>query len=224
MGKDYQPKHRQASDLARKKARRASYDRVLIVTEGSKTEPNYLNEIRVANRIHTANVQVEPSAFGTEPIQITEYAETLFLNGDESKSILPRAFEEVYVVFDRDDHRTYHNALSKIKSLNSKFKNDNQQKVTFKAIASVPCFELWLLLHFEDIQAAMHRDVVYERLKSYIPNYQKGDEGHYALTLPHIEVAKARATLLCRRNDENDGTQPYTNVYELINKLSKLNQ
>lgn len=224
MGKDNQPKHRQASELARKKARRASYDRILIVTEGSKTEPNYFNEIRVANRIHTANVQVEPGALGTEPIQIAEYAETLFLNGDESKNIQPRAFEEVYVVFDRDDHLTYHNALSKIDSLSSKYKNDNHQKVTFKAIASVPCFELWLLLHFEDIQAGMHREEIYERLNSYIPNYQKGDEGHYALTLPHIEIAEARAVLLCERSNIHDGTQPYTNVYELIHKLSKLNQ
>lgn len=223
MGKDNQPKHRQASDLARKKARRASYDRVLIVTEGLKTEPNYFNEIRVANRIHTANVQVEPSAFGTEPIQIVEYAETLFLNGDESKNIQQRAFEEVYVVFDRDDHHTYHNALNKIEALHGKFKNDNQQKVSFKAIASVPCFELWLLLHFEDIQAAMHRDQVYDRLKSYIPNYQKGDEGYYALTLPHIELAKARAESLSDRNNRYEGTQPYTNVYELIHKLSQLN-
>lgn len=224
MGKDNQPKHRQASDLARKKARRASYDRVLIVTEGSKTEPNYFNEIRVANRIHTANVQVEPSTFGTEPIQIAEYAETLFLNGDESKNIQPRAFEEVYVVFDRDDHRTYHNALSKIEALDGKFKNDNQQKVRFKAIASVPCFELWLLLHFESVQAVIHRDEVYVRIKSYIPNYQKGDEGHYALTLQYIELARVRAELLAHGNNKHDGTQPYTNVYELIHKLTQLNQ
>ena len=68
MGKDNQPKHRQASELARKKAQRAPYDRILIVTEGSKTEPNYFNEIRVANKLRTANVQVEPSAFGTRSL------------------------------------------------------------------------------------------------------------------------------------------------------------
>lgn len=224
MGKDNQPKHRQASDLARKKARRASYDRVLIVTEGSKTEPNYFNDIRTANRIHAANVQVVPSTYGTEPIQIVEYAESLFLNGEQSKNIQPKAFEEVYVVFDRDDHKTYHNALLKIESLNLRFKNDNSQKVAFKAIASVPCFELWLLLHFEDVQAVIQRDEVYERLRRYIAGYLKGGTGHYAMTLPHIEMARARSASLCQINNEHEGTQPFTNVYELVNKLSQLNQ
>jgi hypothetical protein len=121
------------------------------VTEGSKTEPNYFNEIRVANKLHTANVQVEPSTMGTEPIQIVEYAESLFLNGDESKDIQSRAFEEVYVVFDRDDHGTYHNALAKTDALHLKYKNENKQKVAFKSIVSVPCFALWLLLQFEDV-------------------------------------------------------------------------
>lgn len=223
MGKDSQPKHRQASQLARKKAQRAPYDRILIVTEGSKTEPNYFNEIRVANKLHTANVQVEPSALGTEPIQIVEYAESLFLNGDESKSIQSRAFEEVYVVFDRDDHLTYSNALAKADAINLKYRNDNNQKVAFKSIASVPCFELWLLLHFEEVHAPMHRNAVYERLKIYLPNYQKGDAGHYATTKLQVHIAEARAIGLTEINSKYDGTQPYTSIHELFLKLSKLN-
>ncbi|MDP8567831.1 RloB family protein [Methylophilus aquaticus] len=224
MGKDSQPKHRQASQLARKKGQRASYDRVLIVTEGAKTEPNYFNEIRVANKLHTANVQVEPSVFGTEPIQIVEYAESLFLHGDESKGIQSRAFEEVYVVFDRDDHLTYHNALAKTDALNFKYLNDNKQKVAFKSIASVPCFELWLLLHFEEVYAPMHRNEVYERLKIYLPNYQKGNAGHYASTLMHIELANTRALALAGVNDKYDGIQSYTSVQELVEKLKGLNE
>jgi len=104
MGKDNQPKVRQASQLARKAGRRASYDRILVVTEGSKTEPLYLGEIRSQYRLQTANVQVQHSLFGTSPLKIVEYAEHLFVNGDEEKNIQPRAFEQVYVVFDRDDH------------------------------------------------------------------------------------------------------------------------
>ena len=111
---------------------------------------------------------------GTEPIQIVEYAESLFLNGDESKDIQSRAFEEVYVVFDRDDHGTYHNALAKTDALHLKYKNENKQKVAFKSIVSVPCFELWLLLHFEDVYAPIHRNEVYKRLKIYLQNYSIG--------------------------------------------------
>ncbi|MEY3201990.1 MAG: hypothetical protein RIR70_1540 [Pseudomonadota bacterium] len=104
MARDNSPKDRQRNQLARKQGRRASYDRILIVSEGSKTEPNYFREIREAYRLHTANVEVRPSEMGTAPIQVVQYARMLFEEGDRHRNIPPRAFERVYAVFDRDDH------------------------------------------------------------------------------------------------------------------------
>lgn len=53
MGKDGQPKHRQAArELLRRKAQRQPAERLLIVCEGAKTEPLYLGEIRL--RVHAA--------------------------------------------------------------------------------------------------------------------------------------------------------------------------
>ena len=74
MVRDNSPKQRQQRQLERKTNNRASYDRVLIVSEGSKTEPNYFKEIRAYFRLLTANVEVRPSEFGTAPIQVVEYA------------------------------------------------------------------------------------------------------------------------------------------------------
>ena len=107
MGRDYSPKERQRKQLERKAARRAPYDRVLIVSEGSKTEPHYLKEIRAEYRLHTANVEVQPSELGTAPIQVVKYAHQLFEEGNRHKHIPRRAFERVYAVFDRDDHDSY---------------------------------------------------------------------------------------------------------------------
>ena len=82
MGKDGQPKHRQtARELLRRKAQRQPAERLLIVCEGSKTEPLYLGEIRQQLRLPSANVQVQPAAYGTEPLRIIEYAERLFTEG-----------------------------------------------------------------------------------------------------------------------------------------------
>ena len=72
MARDNSPQERQQKQLARKQGRRASYDRILIVSEGSKTEPNYFREIRAAYRLHTANVEVRPSELGTAPIQVVQ--------------------------------------------------------------------------------------------------------------------------------------------------------
>ncbi len=124
MGRDNSPKERQQKQLARKQGRRASYDRILIVSEGSKTEPNYFSEIRAAYRLHTANVEVQPSQLGTAPLQVVQYAKELFEHGDRHKGIQRRAFEQVYAVFDRDDHDSYAEALRLAGSLDRKLKND----------------------------------------------------------------------------------------------------
>lgn len=222
MGKDNQPKARQAAQLARKAGRRATYDRILIVTEGSKTEPLYLGEIRKEFRLQTANVQVRYSHFGTSPMKIVEYAEHLFVNGDEAKNIQPRAFEQVYVVFDRDDHESYHIALDKMAALNGKLRNDAKQKVVFQAVASVPCFELWLLLHFENVLAPLHRTDVYQRLRQYLPNYDKGQAGHYAQTCQHLAVATERTVHLAQMTTAHNGVELYTDMHLLVHLLSTL--
>lgn len=222
MGKDNQPKHRQAAQLARKAGQRAGYDRILIVTEGSKTEPLYLGEIRSKFRLNTANVEVQHSQFGTTPLQVVEFAEHLFLNGDEAREIQKKGFEQIYAVFDRDDHETYHNALTKAVDLDGKLRNDLKQPVKFKAIASVPCFELWLLLHFEDVQAPLHRTEVYQRLCQHLPNYDKGQAGHYAQTSHNLADASQRAERLTQLTTAHDGTEPYTDMHRLVHLLTTL--
>jgi hypothetical protein len=46
-------------------------------------------------------------------------------------------------------HRTYFDALQQAESLDGQLRNDNKQAIKFKVIASVPSFEIWLLLHYE---------------------------------------------------------------------------
>lgn len=222
MARDSAPRERQRRQLERKQGRRASYDRILIVSEGRKTEPNYFREIRAAHRLRTAHVEVQPSELGTEPIQVVQYARALFENGDRHKRIEPRAFEQVYAVFDRDDHRTYFDALALAESLDGRLRNDNRQPVRFEAIASVPSFELWLLLHYEDIRSPIHRDEVMRRLKQYLPGYEKGTGGAFAATRAHLDTASRRAQALVARCSAYDDPEPYTALADLVSRLAAL--
>ncbi len=222
MARDNSPKVRQRQQLERKQNQRASYDRILIVSEGSKTEPLYFKEIRSTYRLHTANVEVRPSELGTDPIHVVQYAKDLFENGDAHKGILPRAFEQVYAVFDRDDHDSYFQALRLAESLQGKLRNDARQGIQFKAIASVPSFELWLLLHFEDVHAPIHRNEVMQRLKSHIPNYEKGAGGVFAMTCSTLAEATRRAQNLAERFNADTEPEPYTAVVELVQLLTQL--
>jgi hypothetical protein len=216
VARDYSPKIRQRAQLERKESRRASYDRVLIVSEGTKTEPLYFKEIKKAHRLHTANVEVHPSAFGTEPIQVVRFARQLFEVGDPRKRLRAKAFEKVFAIFDRDEHKSYFDALKLAESFDGKLRNDAKQPIAFKAIASVPCFELWLLLHYEDIQHPLHRDEVLTRLKQHIPGYDKGAGGSFATTRGNLEIADQRARNLAMLSTAYDDTEPFTDIFGLV--------
>jgi len=222
MARDNSPAERQKKQLERKLGQRASYDRILIVSEGSKSEPNYFKDIRAAYRLQTANVEVQPTGFGTEPTQVVQYARSLFESGDRHKQIQPRAFEQIYAVFDRDDHQTYFDALKLAEELDGNLRNDNKQTVRFKAIASVPCFELWLLLHYEDIQASLHRDAVLQRLKVHLPGYEKGVVGAFALTRQRLAIATLRAQALSEKYSAYSAPEPFTAIHELVKLLTSL--
>ena len=224
MGKDDQPKHRQAArELQRRKAQQQPAERLLIVCEGSKTEPLYLGEIRQQLRLPSANVQVQPAACGTAPIKIVEYAERLFTEGQRALGIHARSFDRVAVVFDRDEHRTYHAALHRVAALNGRLVNDERVKVPFEAVVSVPCFELWLLLHFEDVFAPLHRDEALARLRAHVAGYAKGQGSHWAVTRERLDVATRRANaLVAAGRTAEDGTEPFTNMHELVHRLLHL--
>ena len=223
MGRDDQPKHRQkARDLHRRAAVRQPYERLLIVCEGEKTEPQYLAEICQEKRLSTAHVHVQHGVFGTEPIQVVEYAEHLFCTGDRARAIEARSFDRVFVVIDRDQHRTYFDALAKLDALNDRLTNDEKKAVSFHRIASVPCFELWLLLHFENIQAPLHRREVYERLRAHLPGYDKGQPGHWGTTKEFLGQAMQRATERIEATNAYNGTEPYTDMGRLVQTLLTL--
>jgi hypothetical protein len=221
MSKDRQPKHRQeARDLRRRIARQGMYEHVLIVCEGEKSEPNYLEDIRIEQRLHSANVVVRHSELGTQPLQVVQYAEQLFLAGDSHRRIERRSFNRVFTVFDRDDHPTFHEARRYAGSL--RHQNSDDEDVEFQVIASVPCFELWLLLHYEDVFEPVHRDEVHRRLRRHMAAYAKGGKGHWAQTKPHLERATDRAQHLAEHPQASNGHQPMTQMHELVQYLLKL--
>ncbi|WP_457938281.1 RloB family protein [Mesorhizobium sp. 10J20-29] len=205
---------RSGRDLRRKAPKRAPYPRVLIVCEGAKTEVNYFEEIRQEARLPTVNVCVLHSPLGTAPQQVVEAAEEEFLKS--------KGFEKVYAVFDRDEHLTYANAIAMAVARDQKLKSDEKKAVSFEACVSVPCFELWLLLHFANIMAPIHRHAALAQLQQHLIEYTKGTAGTYAATLANLEVATNRAIALKQQFSRLPGVDAYTDVHELVDTLKKL--
>lgn len=213
MAKSKHWRERKKQEIARKKGKRPPYARVLIVCEGSKTEPQYFEDIRRKNRVPTAHIRIT-NADGTQPRQIVDFAEALF---NETKE-----FDWVFAVFDRDEHPTYHDALNKAAELDRQLKNDERAEVRFVAAPSVPNFELWLLLHFEDTQAFFSRHEVIRKLKNHLVGYNKGMPNVYTLTEPILDTAIERSQRLKQRFSASSGTDPYTQVDQIVQLMKSI--
>jgi hypothetical protein len=206
---------RQARRLERKAGGRPPYPRVLMVCEGTETEPNYLEEIRQEYRIPTAHWAVLPSDYGTGPEQVVAYA--------EARARRDGSWDEVYCLFDRDEHAHYHEAMRSAAALDGKLRTRAPSSaVRFRAIPSVPCFELWFLLHFEAVAREEHRDTMVRRLKTWIPDYEKHLDDMFSRTRARLEAAYANAAEERRRAAQSGNDNPSTDVDLLVRRLIEI--
>jgi hypothetical protein len=215
---DNHPRIRQAKQLARKNAKRETYDRILIVSEGEKTEVLYFEEIRRFYKLATMHVKVRHSEYGTTPLQVVEFALDLCEK--------TREWEKVFCVIDRDDHPGYEDALNKAKAHDKKLRNELKQPIEVTAIPSNPSFELWLLMHFEPMERHIHRDEVLRLLRDrFIPDYEKGRRGVFEITRARLETAYTNAARIRARQERHDLPgmgNPSTSVDELVRVLCEL--
>ena len=215
MAIDNSPRNRQQKALKRKERGRASNTRILIVTEG-QTEKNYFEELRSTYRLSAIVVK---ASSGTAPKDVVGYAEKLYRNGIGTYG--KREFDEVYIVFDKDEHQSYEIALDLADLLIKKERIKNSRFV-FSAIPSNPCFEFWILLHFQDVSTLLHRDAIFKRVEKYIPEYKKGSKNIYRLTSDKINDAIKRANKINKNSDPKSKELPYTGIVDLVERLQKL--
>ncbi|MEF8770988.1 RloB family protein [Candidatus Accumulibacter contiguus] len=220
MGSDdifHKRRARAAAELNRRRSVRASYDKVLIVCEGEKTEPLYFRELIDYYKIHSANVRVSCDC-GSDPVSVVNHGIELY---EHEKRTGSGPFDSVYFVFDRDAHPNYQQATERLNNL-------KHQKPFFSA-NSVPCFEYWLLLHFTYTTAPYSAvggtsagAAVLKDLKTYWPEYAKAGHGTFSATLSKLGFAKANAKRACTEADNNHTDNPSTYVHKLVEYLQEL--
>ncbi len=218
MGTDnlfHKRKARKIETLRRKAAKQKPYDVVLIVCEGKKSEPNYFSGLRAALRLSSANIKVVNNPRGSDPLNIVSFAI------DEFKK--DPSYDRIYCVFDKDKHATFNAAVDKAKNTRL------NKNVALHAITSIPCFEIWLLLHYEyttHFFCAAGNDsncaLVVSKLKGYIPDYEKGNINIFEKVESELGSAIANAKLLERYHANSGTDNPSTKIHELVEYLQNL--
>ncbi len=219
MGSDdlhHKRKARRAKDLARRKSSRAPYDRVLIVCEGAKTEPNYLRELIDCLKLSSANVEVDGDS-GSSPISVVRHAKRRYREERDKGD----AFDRVFCVFDKDTHTTYNEAMSAC----ARFRPSG----VFQPIPSVPCFEYWLLLHFIYTNRPYNPsggrsacDCLIGELRNYMHDYSKGDRGRFRQVTGRTDQAIIFSKRALKAAEKAETDNPTTRMHELVEYLKQL--
>lgn len=216
MGRDSRfnkRKAKSAKGLQRRGAKRETYTKVLIVCEGEKTEPRYFQGLRNHYRLNSADIEVCGEC-GSDPNSVLQFAKKRYQQEKDAGD----AFDKVYCVFDKDAHVNYAQTLIAIAKATP--------RNTFIAINSVPCFEYWLLLHYDystrpytALPGNSAGNQALLDLKRHLPIYAKGTDNIFALLLDKLELAKIHAERALRAAEASGTDNPTTRVHELVSFL-----
>lgn len=205
-----------ARGLARSKAYRAPYEKVLIVCEGEKTEPLYFRALRDHYKINSANIEICGNCV-SDPLGIIRHAKNRYREEKDAGD----PFDRVFCVFDKDAHVNYLAAVGVIRGATP--------KGSYFAITSVPCFEYWLLLHFtyttkpyDHLPGNSACEQVQADLRRYIRDYKKGSKEIFHALRDRLDVAKQNAARGLQEAEAGGADNPTTLVHNLVEYLQNI--
>lgn len=125
------------------------------------------------------------------------------------------------------DHDGHDSAVNK---LNAGLEAINRRRKSPRVhmALSNPCFELWLLLHFEFTDrpyASLHGgksacDGVIERLRRHIPEYRKNEARQFESLMDRVGEAIRNTNQLAEASQQADS--PRTDLGQLVARLLKI--
>lgn len=138
--------------ISKSRGKRAENKKVLIVAEGVKTEPQYFEGLAAhlnAQAVHV--ISIKPIGTGRDPLSVVREADQRRKREAQSGD----AFDSVWCVVDVDTHATLPAAC------------ELASRSGLDVAVSSPCFEIWLLWHFEERTAWATTQALAEKLKKH---------------------------------------------------------
>lgn len=185
----------------REEEKRSLKEKILIVCEGKKTEPNYFRAFPVNPEI--VEVQIEG-----------EWRNTRSLVEEAIRLKTQKSYNQVWCVFDRDS----------FPADNFKMACNIAENQNIRVAYSNEAFEIWYLLHFNYHTSALSRKQYQDKLTESLGiTYKKNDETMYNQLQSSQKTTIKNAERLWdsyrEHNPEKDN--PSTTVHLLVNTLNE---
>jgi hypothetical protein len=215
---DFFKRKRERNEERKADRKRCKPNSFIIISEGAKTEPYYFDGL--AQYIKEKN---NGSTIGVENPIIDTHGEgrctvSLVLKAIEIIKSAHIVYEHIWIAFDKDDFDDFDKAI------------ELAHQYGYNVAWSNQSFEYWIYLHFNYADAALHRDLWYNKLqaiyKQYdIPNgYQKNDEQIFKIATTHgsLRTAVRNANSIEKKycsGEKPSLCDPCTKVHQLILEL-----
>lgn len=199
--------------LGRKVELRSPARKFFIFTEGKNTEPEYFEALnKFLKGVSAVPVVVKSKKIG-EPEKTANAAI------EKIKRLKDDAFgkdDQVWAAFDKDTHPRVDESIQKCK--------DEGVGVAY----SNPCFEVWLILHFQDYNKPCTSEEAQEDLEALDPKYcRKGKKtADFPKLLKNLTEAEKRAVrqINNREQEERPLGCPSTTVHNLTIALREAHE
>jgi hypothetical protein len=202
-----------------------SMEYYLIVCEGEKTEPGYFEEIKdlindqYENRVSVQRIMIDIRGEGTNTLSLLARAKHYVKE-------LRDQVTQVWLVYDKDDFPPdrFDTTQYEIDRLSE------EGEVKFRVAWSNQCIEYWFLLHFENLQTDITREIYLRKLDEHFKRLGLGGYGKNRADLFSILTNHGNINLAIRwakqRMDEHAGktpslSVPATRVHELVEELMR---
>lgn len=213
--------NRQVGQSTRNARNRYSGDTVLIVCEGTDTEPNYLNELKDYLRLNQASIDIVPSS-GSAPISVLKHAKEAIAKAHQKGN----PYSKVYCVIDKDQHLSYPSAMQAIREYR------NPYGTALCVVVSVPCFEYWILMHFTPSRQIFGngtlspcKHLIQTALRTHISGYQKTDRALSKKLINERLTQAIHNSKITLQGANSAGTDdPSTKMHCLVEELQILQQ
>lgn len=192
-------------------------ERILIVTEGMKTEPNYFEGFRkrINANFHGDYVTVDIVGIGDNTMSLLQRAQGIAAAAIDG-------FTQVWIVYDKDSFPA-HDFNMVVKGC----ERASTESLSYHAAWTNESFELWYLLHFAYTDSSLGRAMYLPKLTTFMEaegygRYQKNREDMFDILEPKMSFAIENADKLETANqgktpaNSNPGTTVHHPVRELL--------
>ena len=190
--------------FSRRAGQKAPRSVTLIVCEG-ETEQEYFEAARIHYTLSSTEVVVAENTVGSAPKSVVQCA--------EKKCAERGGDDKVFCVMDRNGHESFDQARATIKTLAGR----KRKPLPIEEAVSIPCFEVWVLLHFERADPPFNRcnDVIQQIREKHMPGYEKADRAVIKQLMQRIDDAVSNAQWLETRA-VNNNHNPFTSVHKVV--------